>query len=334
MKLYRLILLLIFASLLVFTACDSTEPNDDSKQNDVESTLKALDLQMGGLGDIQANPMLMAAAQMPEGLMDFNFVLPKIIQTVAPQNLSKNSANGKIFEALADTTIQNILEMLDSLYGTHTYTGTQWLSDENPADEIIIIFPFINLETNTAHIAKVRMHSILVSDSNVGGDFEMYVDDVRQLWITVDLQGSNLLSEAAVPSLIDISGSMLADNGLTVNFSLVVNNNGVTFEIGVAGFPGLSLALAVDNFFEVMNSNTDVMPNSITISYGEVDLVVNNFAVSNVGDDMGDVLYSGNKVGDLIIEEDGLYIVFNNGNKKNLADLMPNLVAMLDGVPL
>jgi hypothetical protein len=329
-----MILLLVIASLFALTACDSTEPNDDSKQNDVESTLSALDQQMGGLGDIQASPMLMAAAQMPDGLMDFDLVLPKIIQTVAPQNLSKNSANGKIFETLADTTIQNIIDMLDSLSGAHTYTGTQWMSDPNPADEIIIIFPFINLETNTAHIAKVRLHSILISDTNLGGDFEMYVDDVRQLWVTLDLQGTNLVSETAVPSLIDISGGMLTDNGFTLNFSLVVNNNGVTIEMGVAGLPGLTVAMSIDNFFEVMDSETDVMPNSISLGYGEVNLVINNFEVSNVGDDMGDVLYSGNKVGDLIVEQDGLYIVFNNGNKKNLADLMPNVMAMLEGVPL
>ena len=102
----------------------------------------------------------------------------------------------------------------------------------------------------------------------------------------------------------------------------------------MAGLPGLTLAMNVDNFFEVMNSDTEVMPNSISLGYGEVELVVNNFEVSNVGDDMGDVLYSGNKVGDLIVEQDGIYIVFNNGNKKNLANLMPNSMTMLEGVPL
>ena len=170
MKILRFLLLLAFSSLLVFTACDSTDP-EGSNQLEVETTLKALDGQMAGLGELQESPMLMAALQMPDGLMDVPIVLPKLVQSLSAQNLTNNSANGNMIESLTDTTIQNILEMLDSLYGTHTYTGTEWISDDSPMNQVVIIFPFINLETNSAHIAKIKLHSIIVSQSTLAGDY-------------------------------------------------------------------------------------------------------------------------------------------------------------------
>jgi hypothetical protein len=127
---------------------------------------------------------------------------------------------------------------------------------------------------------------------------------------------------------------MLADNGMTVNFSLLVTNSGVTFEFGVAGLPGLTLAMEVDNFFDAIDSEEGPIPTSISLGYSSVELVINNFEPTGVGEDMGDVLYNGTRVGDLVVEEDGLYIVFNNGNKKNIADLMPNSMAMMEGIPI
>jgi hypothetical protein len=329
MKILRFLLLLAFSSLLVFTACDSTDP-EGSNQLEVETTLKALDGQMAGLGELQESPMLMAALQMPDGLMDVPIVLPKLVQSLSAQNLTKNSANGNMIESLTDTTIQNILEMLDSLYGTHTYTGTEWISDDSPMNQVVIIFPFINLETNSAHIAKIKLHSIIVSQSTLAGDFEIYVDDINQLWVRLEVMGSDLMSETSIPTSIDISGGMLLDIGANLEFSVEMTNSGLEVELGVSGLPKLRLAVGMDNFFESIDSDSDPVPNSISLSYAELELVVNNFDPQFPGDDVGDVFYSGNQVGDLIVEEEGeMYILFNNGEKKNLANLMPNAMGML-----
>jgi hypothetical protein len=334
MKVLRLLVLLAVTSMFIFIGCDSTDPDDGSNQTDVENTLKALDLQMAGMGDIGSFSLLQALESMPEGLMDVPTVLPKLVKTVTPRNLSKNSVNGRIFETLADTTIQSILEMLDSLYGTHTYINFEWVSDDTPSDEIIIIYPFLDVETNESHTAKIRMHSITVSQTVIGGSLEIYVDNIRQLWVTLELTGSDLVSEYAIPSSVDISGGILADNGITLEFSLEVNNSGVSVSLGAAGFPPLILAMEIDNLFEAMNSDTEPMPTSISLSYSEVELVMNEFENITVGSDIGDVYYAGNKVGDLIVEETGLYIVFNNGNKRNIEDLMPHSMELMADVQL
>jgi hypothetical protein len=96
----------------------------------------------------------------------------------------------------------------------------------------------------------------------------------------------------------------------------------------------LTLTVTADDLFNSINSDTGPMPTSMSMSYGEVELIINNFDVANAGDDMGDVKYSGNKVGEIIVEETGIYIVFNNGNKTDLLELLPNAFALLESVPI
>lgn len=334
MRMLRLLMLLAVASILMFTACDETNPEDDSKQAEVENTLKALDAQMGGMGEIGESPMMMAAAQMPPGLMDMDLMLPKMVKGITPNSLGKNAYDRRAFETLTDTTVQNILDMLDSLYGTHTYTGTEWVHDDSPSNQVIIIFPFINMETNTPHIAEVKFHSIVVSQTNLGGEFQMSVDDVPQLWVTLSLEGSDLLSDNAVPSLVSVDGGMRADNNITVNFSLLVTNNGAEFEVGVAGLPGMTLTVVADNFFETMASDEDPDITSIGFGYGSVELVLNNMEPTSLGEDIGDVFYNDSKVGDIVVEQEGIFIVFNNGNRTDITELLPNLLAMMEGIPV
>lgn len=335
MKIIRLIMVFAVSSLLFFTACDSTDPSDDSKETEVKTTLAQLDATMGGMADLQASPMLAALDEMPEGLMDLGFILPQLITTVTPDNLSKNAANGRIFETLADTTISDILDMLLELYGTHTYINDQWVSTDTPSDAIVMMYPFVDVNTGSSHDARVEIKSISLDQTVMSGTLEVYIDNVKQLWIDLNVVGSNLFEETAVPISLGVSGGMLADNGLTISFGLTVTDTNLEVQLGVAGISSLTLTVTADDLFNSMLGDTgEFMPNSVALSYGEVELIVNNFEVSNVGDDMGDVNYGGSKVGDIIIEEAGLFIVFNNGNKVNIEDLLPNSMALLAGLPI
>lgn len=334
MKILRLMMVFAVSSLLIFTACDSTDPSDDSKETEVKTTLAQLDATMGSMADLQSSKMLMALDGMPEGLLDLGFVLPKIVNSVTPYNLSKNSLNGRFFETLADTTIQDILDMLNMLYGTHTYIDGEWTFTDSPSSEIIIMYPFVDLNTGSEQDAKIRVHSISLAETAMSGNLEVYVDNVRQMRVELDAAGTDLFGETGVPSSVEISGDMLADNGITVNFGLTVTNTNIVVQIGVAGFPSLTLTVTADDLFDSINSDTGPVPTGLSMSYGEVELIINNFDVANAGDDMGDVKYSGNKVGEIIVEEAGIFIVFNNGNKADLLQLMPNAFALLESVPI
>lgn len=335
MKILRLVMIFAFSSLLVFTACDSTDPNDDSKQTEVETTLSQLDATLGGMADLQSSRLLMAAEQMPDGLIDLGIVLPKIVNSVTPHNLSKNSLSGRFFDTLADTTILDLLDSLAALYGTHSYINGEWVSTSDPAsEEIIIMYPFTDLNVGSTHEAKIRVHSISLAETAIGGDLEIFIDNTRQMWVELDVTGADLFSETGVPTFMGISGGMLADNGITVTFSLEITNTSMIVEIGVAGLSSLTLTVAADGIFDTIISDGDLIPTSISMQYGEIELVVNNFDVVNPGDDMGDVLYSGIKVGDIVIEETGIFIVFINGEKANLAELLPNAFGLLEGIPI
>jgi hypothetical protein len=96
------------------------------------------------------------------------------------------------------------------------------------------------------------------------------------------------------------------------------------------------LSVTGDDIWNSIINDTEPVLTSISLSFGELELLVNASDDANLDGDMGDVYFSGNKVGDIVAEiigeEVGIFIVFNNGNKANLADLMPNAFALLGSI--
>lgn len=331
MKQLKFISVLLLMLILGIVGCDSTESNEETKQQSVESALTQLDATMGTIADAGASRLLMALAQMPDSLLDIDLFSP-LLSTVSFNSFSKSIFSSNYNSTLEDTSLQNLLLLLESLYGTHTHDGENWNFVDDPADEVIIIYGFDDYNDLTTHTARFRAYGIDLTSNNAVASFEIYIDDQRLLWINFDIAGEDIFNEMnSSISSIAITGGMVDDSGIEVAFGITITDTNINIVVSVAGLTPLMISVSGTGLLQSITSDSEPPIESITISYGLVELVIDDFEAEE--GDVGDVIYDGEKIGDLVVNEEGLFIEYNDGRTVNIAELMQNINGLMATLP-
>jgi len=303
--------------LLVITACDDSTSPEKSNEENVEAALSEVNVLIDGM----TNSEVGAALQMlPDSLSEDSIsILPKA-------SLNKEIFSNKIFrEAFSISGVDsNIISIIfEGLSGTHTFDGQKWIHAATPADEIIIIYPYINPNTSAPHSAQIRVYGLSLSSSQISVSAEIYIDNVKSFWATLLLSGNNLLGVVFEPEIasVSISGGLVNNSAETITYSISVSNSQVSASIQKNAGKPLTLTATGSNFLDSGMEGATV--DNLSLTYGSLEMNITEFEADS--GDIGDVLYSGKKVGDLVIINDELYIVYLNGTQIKFVDFFPSL---------
>ncbi len=307
MKLSKFFAYLMFLSLISFVACsdDDDDPNDEVGQQEVEAAFKEMDETMGNM-------------------------------------LSQSSAFSAVFalsgienppvELNTEDPLALLLE-LQSLFGTHTYNtdSLKWFYDPQPENEVILNYPVSSTQT-----AEIRLYNFSLDEGGTEAAFSLSVsiDEVSGFDATFTLFGTNLLNPFAEQEITSatISGTITDQTGISYNLNLSLNSTTAEVTIGLASATLVSITATGTNLLDPTfgEGETESQIDEVTFTYRELQLVIDDPDAES--GDIGDVFYSGEKVGDLVLEEgeEGeLLIVFNNGNEVELLSLLPNINSLL-----
>lgn len=326
----KLLALFTILLMLSFTACKSDDDDGGNDQENVENALTALDQTLANM-TLQSS-MFYGLQQLPAGLIDdvpFGFPL-------MPPGFENNSLSKKAFHSYTirvDSTFTNLLLLFERLKGTHTYNGEEWEFSDTPSDEVIISYPFVDLEDNSQHTIWIRIYGVTVTSASAMVSVQIKVDGTTKFTGTASAAGSNFLNpdvETTITSA-SVSGTIVDNSGTTYNYSASINNSQMQFSFGPSGGTQLTVTVVAVDLLTNMGGEEDPIITEISITYGNVELVINDFE-SEEGD-VGDVYYSGRQVGDLVIIDGEPYIQFNNGQQVALLELMPNVAGLTSELP-
>jgi hypothetical protein len=288
--------------------------------DEVESTLGELDQMILTMAGSQ---MVSVMNAMPDGLVDISGIFDF-------QNSLVFSAVQNDFHALQktvnDTSIANLIELLTNLLGTHTWDGSQWVHSGNPDDEVVIVFPYEG--SGTEQTVTIRLYELSISNSNLAISAEIYLDEERIFSVSIGLTGSNFYVITGEPTVesVSVEGTILDSEGIEYEYSVTVTDDKVVVTIGPTGENQLTINVEGSGFIDSVLDDQDPSVTKITIEYASVTMVIDDPDADS--GDIGDILYNGVKVADLVIKDDELYIVYINDEEKLFSQVMTSFALL------
>lgn len=309
MKILKLISILFL--LLSIIACEenSTESDLNVNENNTELTFNELDSKIGEMVNIN---LISIYAQMPNNFpIDLN-----LFGGLGKSNYSK------LTKINSDSLLFNLLSKLDSLYGTHEFNGTEWIKTSGSTSEMNFIFTINNSTNQQQSTVLIKIHSLAIGLNEVSMSIDLYLDDQKILWTNYTIEGNNLI----IPNIgkivkVTVSIGFIDVAGLDENIIISIENSEVSIELLMADGDKVQI-IAYGN--DLLNSG--IIDNNFEraeIIYKELKIEITDF--TDTDGDKGDVYLAGNKVGDLILENDFYYVVFESGKKVSMAELMKNV---------
>ena len=324
MKAKKAILALLFLFVIMIIGCtESTEPEEDVNNVEFGNTMNELD-QM--LGSMMSSDLTIAMLQMPETdslLFD---------DSIVTQNIWGSGFFFNAFGPQNDSTLIQLFTLLTSLNGTFTYDGQNWSYDPVPNNELLLIYPYISLSDGASHTVRIRFYDMTISNSTFTLSNEVYIDDIRRFWMNIELNGSNLFAILS-PQVLDnlqVNGEIVDNQGNVYIFSASITDTTVEFRLGRDGQDELVVVASGSGFlsqslFGEDSFNEDNV-NSVTITYSTVKIVITDF--NKESGDIGDVFLRDEKIGDVIIIDGEIYVVYNNDTRVKLKELMTTLATL------
>lgn len=320
---------LIIFSMFIFFACnnESTEPEDTNIQADVETSLKEVDAMMGQTSSGHMVYALMEFQNISGSMFDFG-LMPFTPEKLFNNSLDKKSLIQKYYDVKIDSGLVGLFESLQFMKGTHTYEDSVWNFSAEPNNAVVMVYPFISLEDAKEHIAKITITNDPLSDTNAKLYFDLKVDGVTNATINISVSGNNFISQGteSVLTSVSVSGQMINSSGLAADYSIIVTETNVQMTFGLGGLSLFSVTATGNNLLTdalASEGETDPQIDNVVMLYkGLLKLQIDDLQAE--AGDVGNVYYEDKLAGDLIAEEDGLYIKFTNGNKVSLFELMPN----------
>lgn len=328
----KILTILLMFLMISFVACSSDDDDAKSDRENTEAALKQLDQTLANM-TVQSS-VFVGISQMPPGLIDDVPFGPLMPPRLEAYSLSKKSVSSYAIQA--DSTFIMLLEALNNLYGTHTYNADteSWDPPTNtPSNEVVIIYPFIDINDNSQHMMQLRLYGVDVDNVSAEMSFEVKVDGTTQLTAELTLLGSNLTNPDAETTLtsVSVSGTITDDSGTTFNYSFSVTNTQMQFTFGAAGSTSITLTATGQGIFDSVTEDQDPQIDEISLEYGNVELVINNIEATE--GDVGDLYYDGNKIADLVIVDGEPYIDYTDGDRVALMELMPNAASLSFELP-
>lgn len=317
-KIFSILFLLILA--VYFAGCDNLNDSDDTQgEVEFENGLKAADAVIGNL----MNSKLMSAVLfMPD--MPFN-------QQGSPIDERKEhyfSSADYSLDKINDSTLTNLIFLIDSLHGTFTYNGETWLHVSEPENMLVFEYPYISITDGQQHSAKIAYYDFNVSNTNVSVNVSIDIDGEKQSEASVIVNGSDFLNPFAESEIINVTvtGWITESSGKNISFNINVTNTEVMIYIEDEGMNDIIVQVTGNNLLSDVSesASSDSQINEVKITFGEIEVIIN--VRENKDGNAGDVYYQGNKIGELVVREnEQLYIKYNSGNEKSIASIMVNL---------
>lgn len=328
MKLSKLFSLLLMISILFLAACEDDKEDAKSDQENFTSAIKQMDQTF--VAATMNSSMLLGLMQMPEGLIDIP-VEPLLPPVLHMQNLQKGNPQN-IYDMQLDSTFINLLQMFEMMYGTHTYNGEEWLHSDQPADEAVIIYPFVNPADESQHSMYLRMYDLNVASTTASIKVQVKVDGSEKFTSTAAVTGTNFLNPDLPTTITSVSmtGIMVDDANKTFNYSMTASQTQIQFSIGPAG--GTAVKITAYGTDLLTFESDEEFVTSFSIEYGDIEIEITNIDADENGK-LGDVYYKNRDIGDVVLIDEEPYIKFNSGETVPMEELMPNLMAMTMDLP-
>jgi len=313
----------------LFSACsESTEP---ASEENIENTKQALAEIDQTFGIMMSTPMFSMLETMP----DLTGILgtPNLMNSGLANRLLKVEIINKLVISEDDNPFLFLL-IFSQITGTFVYENEVWVHSDEPANELIIEYDFLDQTDGSSKKAKIRVFDFTVTNTLVDASVEIFVDDVRTVWANLSIVGSDLLSMVNDPVITTVS----ADGGVVVGglgtmvFDASLTDTLISLTFGLSG--GSSTITTIEGS-ELLSASMTSMEDSalpitkITIKRNSLTLVIDNFMAES--GDIGDILYDNIKVADLIVENEQLNIVFVNGDENTINELLPVMFSFLEG---
>lgn len=343
MNLRRLSALMLILAFFVFFACDEesggTDPESMVAQEQIEIQMSVMD-QM--VSEMASGPMLTALLQFQGISAEFfgEGFLPLVPQFSENGSLNKFSGLGRFNEIKLDTGLVAIFAVLEMLEGTHTYNAEDsiWIHTDQPENQVIFIYPYMDFSAQE-HSAIINISNMVLENSNAGLNLSITIDGVTAVTMELSVAGNNFtmpFTESIMTS-VNIEGTIVGQSGVTANYSVNITDTNVVMSLNSAGVSGLTLTATGSGFLSTGLSGVgDTASNveTLNIKVGEdIEFVITD--VQTESGKVGDVYYNGDDVGDVVAEDDELYVEYSNGNKAAFANMMPNtfgLISLLGGI--
>jgi len=324
MKKMKYLILFILSLSFVFIGCDkSTEP-EEKPEEAFEKSVAQMDVTMATMLSSQ---MFMAFVQMPDSLID----LPSIpLKALSGKHNSLNKNIIKRDFASADSTILDMFSGLERLYGTHIYDGTKWNHSNTPANEVIIQYPFMDINTNTSRQMYVRIYGVVKSEILLQISMEAKIDNVRKFYLEyAKVVGTGLLSPQPNPVSIVVKGDMTDDNNKKTTYQFDMTNSQISFALTPSGLETMTFTIVGSGFF-TMDTELTSNVTSVSLQQGKMKIEITEFEATN--GDIGDVYYANKKIADIWLVDEMPYIYYTNGKQVALNQLMPVFGQFMGGM--
>ena len=323
----KFIIIIFFATSIFFSCSDSTEPDSGQAIEDTKMAFLEMD---NMLNMFVSDIMFSLLNSMPDitGIMESNSNLKKNTNS---QTFKDTYAFRKLLKIQDDNPLL-IFILLSQLHGTFTHADSSWSYSAEPDDALIFEYEFLDETDDTQIHAEIKLFNFATSTIELSMSIEIKIDGVLKEWTNLTIQGNDLLGVSQTPeiTLIESDGGGKVDQ-ISLTYDLSITNTALELIAGIDNQISVAILVQGEGFLQLDSDTTgNDLSNilRITITYGNMEIVIDN-PMAEEGD-IGDILHNGIKIGDLIVIDNELYVVFINGEEYPLSELMPTTFGIME----
>ena len=316
MKTLKLFLLTLSIAIFAFIGCSESTDFEPPTNEEITQAITAADDMIGTLTSSNA---FVAMGQMPElalGSADLNIhMFDGYCNFVKKSTLFRSS-----------NSVNEMNPMLIFMYmflprGTYTYDGMAWVYFDQPDDEIVITFPYVDPETSESHTATLRYYNMQWTDNLISISVDLVVDAEQVVELTLEVAGTGFLGiiQGLEPQItsISFSGFVVDNMGIQYDFSVTLTPTQMVMSTGVSGATPIVVTITGD-----LMDETSGGPETVTIAHGDLEVHFEHLDVEN--GDVGYIMHGGYQVATIIAVDGELFLLWNDGTQTPFLALFPN----------
>lgn len=209
--------------------------------------------------------------------------------------------------------------------GTFSYVNETWSYNPNPNDSTIIKYDASDANSGTVSPIKLIFIKSIFTSTQLFSTFELWVNNEKITWINADIKGSDFTTPETIPTLTNVYlvGTTINNAGHNISYKYDISNSSNIFELTVDDNPPVIFTHTADSFFVGLNMEPDIK--NMTIEYRNLSLFIDKpNEIENGSGDVGDVLLDYDKMGDLVVIDNIVFLEFPDGKQENLKTLIPS----------
>ena len=313
MRIMKGLFALAIMLMVILLGCSNSTESKKFDETDVVQAIQEMDMLMGSV--VTSNGYS-SITQMPEMDQD------------NPQGTAKmRMPELRFMDGDSTDDVDALLFLLYAIFvskGTYTCDGVNWTYSEIPNDETIFIFPYADITTGLTHTAMWRYYDMVETDTLFQISFDVTVDDVQFVGITLEITGEVTVENQQLQPVIHsvvITGFVKDNKGVQYNLALTLDETEMTLSLSQANKPPLIIDLSGDLGLSLSKKSQpltckDWITDATIYNYGQLEISqqdLMNLIFNDLDGTYGYILWDGEKVADLVVKSKIMYVQWKDG---------------------